>query len=1297
MSLLRNMLRRLAVIALAGSALLTAGPAAADRVVVQAAEGRGFMRMVFNWQSPVVYETQASTSEMALRFDRPIEPNIADAVRALSDYIGPPSISADGRTITFPLRSAQDIKTFAHGNAVVVDFFPGGPYGPQDRTAPTPEPPAAVTQPASGSAAGQPAPAGAAAVSVPVRGGEHPDFSRLVFDWDRPVDYTVNRDGGTVTVGFDAPGKADLSGADTGSLANIGAVQQQTGAPLAVAMAISPQSRLRHFRVGPRVVVDVFAPPAGSQAPAQSLPPVAAATPAAPAAPQATAQTPTQTPTQTPALAPASAPAQVNAAPAVQPAAPGASTSQLPVATTPAAPATASQPAQPTQTAAPATPAGPAPASSATPAPASAPPPAVPASPALATNADAGVVVPRSTGGPDAAAPQAAPPAAPVASGEVAGGSGQAAISQVGTPQSPPAAPAQPAMPASASSDMPAMATPESSAASVGGLAALGGPVITVDPGQPASLAVFERAGFLYLVFDRVLQKSAQELLGPAVAALGGGDAISSPQATIARLKEPASRHPVVAREGTAWHVGFAAGNSPPSLALAPHSDPLDPLGGRIVVPAEGAGAVISFVDPDVKDQLFVVPLPVAGRGLPALRRFPDTDLLPTAQGLVVRPNSPRVQVDTGPEGAIISAPGGLALSSTDDTAVVSEKTGAAAVGERGSQPAQRLFDIAGWRQGSPADFNDTESTLQSAIASAKDAERNRARIALARFYFSYGLMPEAQGVLDVIADEVPALKGRSEYKAMQGAAQTFVGKAEDGLANLKDGRLDGDPDAALWRAVAEAQLGQYDAASVDFGKASTVITQYPEPFLRQILTNAARTAVETGRVRDANQLLDKLAGQDVEASRHDAELNYLRGLAALAEGDRSKAKDFLAVAMNSRDRKVRMEAAMKLTQLQSEDKDITAEQAAERLDSLRFAWRGDEMELDLLDKLGSYYLEARDYSHAFGAWRSAINNFPDSPKAAELTQRIRKAFVAAFMDPNEIRHLTPLQALALFDEFRELTPPGREGDELITALSTRLVDIDLLGRAGDLLQHQVQFRLQGRDQARVATRLAGIRLLDNDPTQALAALDINEPPPGQPSTLSPALQNERRLLRARALADMGRVPDALDLLKEDRSRDADLLRTDLAWRSQNWVEAADALSRLVPPAPRVGGLSPADSKLVLNRAVALTLAKETDELDRMAAEYGPAMASGPDAAAFRVITQPETATSGTDAQAIQEQMKGVDSFSNFLDAYRKSPANGAAPDAGGTGAAPAPQGATAPATGGASTSGGRTPPATTG
>ncbi|WP_445681950.1 hypothetical protein [Radicibacter daui] len=1284
MSLLRNMLRQVAVIALAGSALLAAGPAAADRVVVQAAEGRGFMRMVFNWQSPVVYETQASTSEMALRFDRPIEPNIADAVRALSDYIGPPSISADGRTITFPLRSAQDIKTFAHGNAVVVDFFPGGPYGPQDKTAPTPEPPAVTPNPAAGSAAGQPAQAGVAAVTVPVRGGEHPDFSRLVFDWDRPVDYTVNRDGGTVTVGFTAPGTADLSGADTGSMANIGAVQQQTGAPLAVAMAISPQSRLRHFRVGPRVVVDVFAPPVGSQAPAQSLPPVAAATPAAPAAQQAAVPTPEP------------APAQAGAAPALPPATPAVSAPQPPAATAPA-----SQPAAPAQAAAaaatPAAPATSAPASTPAPtptpapAPASAPTPAAaPASPAPAMTADAGVVVPRSTGGPDAAAPQAAPPAAPVASDAVEGGSGQAAISQVGTPESPPAAPAAPAMPASAAAEAPAMASPES-AASVGGLAALGGPVVTVDPGQPASLAVFERAGFLYLVFDRVLQKSAQELLGPAVAALGGGDAISSTQATIARLKEPAGRHPVVAREGTAWHVGFAAGNSPPSLALAPRSDPLDPLGGRIVVPAEGAGAVIAFVDPDVKDQLFVVPLPVAGRGLPALRRFPDTDLLPTAQGLVVRPNSPRVHVDTGPEGAIISAPGGLALSSTDDTAVASEKAGTVAGGERGSQPAQRLFDIAGWRQGSPTDFNDTESKLQSAIASAKDAERNRARIALARFYFSYGLMPEAQGVLDVIADEVPALKGRSEYKAMQGAAQTFAGKAEEGLANLKDGRLDGDPDATLWRAVAEAQLGQYDAASVDFGKASSIITQYPEPFLRQILTNAARTAIETGRVRDANQLLDKLAGQDVEASRHDAELNYLRGLAALAEGDRAKAKDFLAVAMNSRDRKVRMEAAMKLTELQSEDKEITAEQAAERLDSLRFAWRGDDMELDLLDKLGSYYLEARDYSHAFGAWRSAINNFPDSPKAAELTQRIRKAFVSAFMDPNEIKHLTPLQALALFDEFRELTPPGKEGDELITALSTRLVDIDLLGRAGDLLLHQVQFRLQGRDQARVATRLAGIRLLDNDPTQALAALDINEPAPGQPSTLSPALQNERRLLRARALADMGRVPDALDLLKEDHSRDADLLRTDLAWRSQNWPEAADALSRLVPPAPRAGGLSPADSKLVLNWAVALTLAKNTDELDRMAAEYGPAMSSGPDAAAFRVITQPETATSGTDAQAIQEQMKGVDSFSNFLDAYRKNPGGGAgtAPDAGG--AAPASQGANVPAAGGAAA------PATTG
>ena len=77
----------------------------------------------------------------------------------------------------------------------------------------------------------------------------------------------------------------------------------------------------------------------------------------------------------------------------------------------------------------------------------------------------------------------------------------------------------------------------------------------------------------------------------------------------------------------------------------------------------------------------------------------------------------------------------------------------------------------------------------------------------------------------------------------------------------------------------------------------------------------------------------------------------------------------------------------------------------------------------------------------------------------------------------------------SLFYDFRELTPIGRRGDEMIRRLADRLVSVDLLDQAAELLQHQVDHRLQGAARAQVATRLAVIYLMNRKPDRALAVL----------------------------------------------------------------------------------------------------------------------------------------------------------------------------------------------------------------
>ena len=59
----------------------------------------------------------------------------------------------------------------------------------------------------------------------------------------------------------------------------------------------------------------------------------------------------------------------------------------------------------------------------------------------------------------------------------------------------------------------------------------------------------------------------------------------------------------------------------------------------------------------------------------------------------------------------------------------------------------------------------------------------------------------------------------------------------------------------------------------------------------------------------------------------------------------------------------------------------------------------------------------------------------------------------------------------------------------MIRRLADRLVAVDLLDQAAELLQHQVDHRLQGAARAQVATRLAVIYLMNRKADRALATL----------------------------------------------------------------------------------------------------------------------------------------------------------------------------------------------------------------
>jgi hypothetical protein len=232
---------------------------------------------------------------------------------------------------------------------------------------------------------------------------------------------------------------------------------------------------------------------------------------------------------------------------------------------------------------------------------------------------------------------------------------------------------------------------------------------------------------------------------------------------------------------------------------------------------------------------------------------------------------------------------------------------------------------------------------------------------------------------------------------------------------------------------------------------------------------------------------------------------------------------------------------------------------------------------------------------------------------------------------------------VTLYDEFKDYIPVGERGDAIVRRLVDRLVAVDLLDRAASLLEDQVTRRLTGRDKARGATQLAVIRLLDNRPSDALKALDIDVG-----KDIAPELLRQRQQLRARALFELTRVDEALAILASDNSRDADRLRADIFWRTRNWPEAAKAFAHLVPP-PGTASLDRGASLLVLDWASALTLAGDQLALADLRSGYGAAMAASPYGDAFRIIAGDPAAPAEGDPRAIARRVAQVSELQSFM------------------------------------------------
>ncbi|MEO9526677.1 MAG: hypothetical protein ABJG32_04825, partial [Roseibium sp.] len=770
----------------------------------------------------------------------------------------------------------------------------------------------------------------------------------------------------------------------------------------------------------------------------------------------------------------------------------------------------------------------------------------------------------------------------------------------------------------------------------------IGNTVRVVFPfSEPVSSAVFRRNDSIWLVFDT---DATIDTRGMASALAETAETIDVQQFDDYQILRMDMNDPVLATvgvDGNAWSLVIGDMILEPSRPLQLERTVRGDGGSVLRVYYQDPQNIRQVTDPFVGDSISLVTGFGPPRGLLKPQTFVDLKALSSAQGIAIVTKSDNVKMQILGDDVLIEKEGGLALSSRH------LRGGTGSLNTIVDPDDGNYLEFVSLSTEGPGAYRTRLLELQANLSASPESQRRKPLMALARFYLAHQFPQEALGLMKLALEEEPALAEDSSFNLMMGAAQTMAGRPDEAYAYLNRPDLKNSPDAAVWQTIVDVKLGNWTPARIAMPRGRAVVGNYPSAIQTEFKLAAAQSMVEVNDFGVANSILAEIEPSEVtqaQAARYD----ILRGRVADASGRSQEALTVFDLVTRSDDRPRAAEAEYRALRIRYRDGEQNVDETIDRLAGLSTSWRGDEIELKTLRFLAQLFAERGQYREAFEAMKSAVQAEPDSDTTRLLQEEMNGLFNSLFLD-GKASEMPPVKALALYYDFREMTPIGRQGDEMVRLLAKRLVEVDLLDQATDLLRHQVDNRLKGAARAQIAADLAAIYLMDRKADQALRVLNRT-----RQASLPSTLERQRNIVEARALTESGRPDLALELVRNMRGSDVDRLRADTFWAAESWRETGEQLeamhgSRWSDNIP----LDDLERRDILRAAIAYSLAGDQLSLERLQTKYMEKMSDSSEALAFDVVTRPIEAQ-GVEFLEVANRLADIDSLETFLKEYRR-------------------------------------------
>lgn len=761
--------------------------------------------------------------------------------------------------------------------------------------------------------------------------------------------------------------------------------------------------------------------------------------------------------------------------------------------------------------------------------------------------------------------------------------------------------------------------------------------VFSLEKNAPA--AVFRREKTLWAIFDtpeKIDLEGLQERFSDAIRSV---EQENIEDAQLVRIKLSKPWLPSVQKDGKRWvvKVGTLVADKAEPLSM----EKTQSVGQKnaVVVKLKEPGRLHWLTDPEIGDRLAVVTADAPIRSILTRRNLVDFEALSTAHGLAIKPRVDDLSVLMRLSDVLITRAPGLILSSARDAEAARKG------GQNAPLPKERVgyIDFKGWKKGGKENFNYDLSDLENAITDADEKQRNEQRLNLARFYIAHRLAPEVLGTVRLITSSNPEAGSDPAISVLRGAANALMGRYKQADKDLSTHALENDVDASLWRGLIDRHGEKWEDALDEFSNGANVVTHYPEDLQAKFRLAAATAALENKLLSRAADELDAIPAAPLPNSLM-AEADLLRGRYLQELGRVDQAIQAYTRSIKAGFGAAGAQARMRTIDLLLKQKKIDARKAVQELESLSIVWRGDNTELGTLNRLANLYADNGDYRKAFKIMKNAVKAFPESQIALQTQDDMKEVFRDLFLY-GKGKTIPVTSAIGLFYDYPELTPVGRQGDELIRNLADRLISVELLDQASELLEHQVNNRLRGAARAQVAVRLAMVHLLNAKPELALRTIRQTRQP-----DLPKETKRARDILEARALGELGRAASAVDLLSHHIGDDVERLRADVYWNAQKWRPAGEQLEKMLGAkweSPE--SLSKSERFDVLRAAISYSLADDRFALNRLRKKFYNKMIDSDDAESFVLITKPVKSRTAEFNQLVKDIAS-----SSTLDAFMK-------------------------------------------